>query len=380
MENFIFHNPTKLIFGRGMIEQIGPELAGQGFKKVLLIAGGGSIRKNRVYARTTESLKKAGVVWSEAWGVKPNPVLSKVNEIIKSIKDTRPDALLAVGGGSVIDTAKTAAAGIYMCDVWQAFEKRQEVIKALPLCAILTISATGSEMNQFAVVTNEREKKKWNISGPALYPRLSIVDPSAQTSLPWKQTVNGALDAMAHVMEFYFMGGVSETTLALDESLLRSIVHLTDALKKKPRDYDLRANLAWAATLALNGISGAGQAGGDWACHGIEHGISALNPEVAHGAGLGIVFPAWIEYCQKTDAKLFRRWAKNVWGKPTVDQGISAFRKKIRSWKHPVFLSELNIDKEQIAAIADHTVKHGMTGTVKKLSAKDIINILELAF
>ncbi len=379
MENFIFHNPTKLIFGKNTIEQIGPETAGQGFRKVLLIAGGGSIRKNGIYKRITGSLKKSGIAWDEVWGVRPNPVLSKVNEIIEAIKDKRPDALLAAGGGSVIDTAKAAAAGTYMCDVWQAFEKRQEVIKALPVCTVLTISATGSEMNPFAVVTNEEKKKKWNISGSALYPRLSIVDPSAQTSLPWQQTVNGALDAMAHVMEFYFMDGVSETTLALDESLLRSIVDLTDALKKKPRDYDLRANFAWAATLALNGISGAGQAGGDWACHGIEHGISALNPDVAHGAGLGVVFPAWIEYCQDINAKFFRRWAKNVWGKPTVALGIVAFRKKIRSWKHPVFLSELNIDKKQIAAIADHTVKHGMTGVIKKLSRKDIISILRSA-
>ena len=236
-----------------------------------------------------------------------------------------------------------------------------------------------SEMNRYAVITNEDQNKKWNIAGPALYPKVSIVDPSVQITLPWNQTVNGALDAMSHVMEYYFMGGRSETTLALDESLFRTIVKVTDELKSRPDDYESRANLAWAATLALNGISGAGQGGGDWASHGIEHAISALNPEVAHGAGLGVVFPAWITYCQDADPELFKRWAGNVWGEENTENGVSAMKGKIREWGSPTTLAELGVKRSQIREIAVNAVEFGLTGVLKQLTEDDIVDLLSLA-
>jgi len=314
MQNFDFMNPTKLVFGKNTMSRIGEEIKYGGYGKVLMIAGGGSIRKNGVYDQVTESLKASGIEWFEVWDVRSNPVLGKVREMIELAKQAECDAILSVGGGSVIDSGKTVSAGYYMDDIWQAFESQNPVMEALPHYTVLTISATGSEMNMVAVLTNEKEKKKWAILGPALYPKVSIIDPSVQASLPWSQTVNGAVDALSHIMEYYFVGGESETTLALDESLSRTIIRMTDQLRENPDDYESRANLAWAATLAFNGISGVGQGMGDWASHGIEHSLSAVNPDIPHGAGLGVIFPAWIEHCQKQNPAIFKRWAKKNLG------------------------------------------------------------------
>ena len=323
-----------------------------------------------------ESLKKSGITHIEAWGIQPNPVISKVKEIINLAKKAKVQALLAVGGGSVIDSAKAVACGYYMDDVWQAFEARETITKALPLFTIPTLSGTGTETNPYAVVTNESQHKKWNISGPALYPKVSILDPAIQMSLPWNQTANGAIDAISHILEYYFMSSESETTLALDESLIRTIIGCVDTLKKSPNDYNARANLAWSATLALNGISGAGMEGGDWACHGIEHAISALNPGIAHGAGLAVVFPKWISYCQKENPALFLRWARNIFSCKSVEDGVAAMREKYHSWKAPTTIDELGIDKSQISAIADNTIDFGLTGSLKSLKKMDIIAIL----
>lgn len=380
MEDFVLYNPTRLIFGKGMIENIGQEIKSFGFKKILLLAGGGSIKENGVYFRVTGSLSRSGISWKECWGIRSNPVLSKVKEIIALAKEEKVQALLAVGGGSVIDSAKSAAAGIYVPDVWRLYEDKSAVNMAMPLFTVLTISATGSEMNSYAVLTNEREGKKWNISGPALYPKVSIVDPSVQFSLPWPQTVNGAIDALSHIMEFYFIGGDSETTLALDESLFKTIIALTDAVRLAPDDYNLRANFAWAATLALNGISGAGQGGGDWASHGIEHAISAVNPDIAHGAGLGVVFPAWIAYCRDINPEIFSRWARNIWGTQDINRAVLAMKEKLKSWGFPVTLRELGVAENQIKLIAELAYNGGLRGTVKPLDKKDILNILLSAF
>jgi len=379
MKNFTFHNPTRLIFGTGTIGLIGEEIARNGHKLVLLIAGGGSIKKTGVYDQVVESLRKADRRWEECWGVQPNPVLSKVREMIQQARRLGVDAILAVGGGSVIDSAKAVAAGYYVDDVWQLFERDEPVTRALPLYTVLTLSATGTEMNCYAVVTNEAEKKKWAIGGPALYPRVSVVDPSVQVHLPWKQTVNGAVDSISHILEHYFLGG-GETTLALDESLLRTIVQVTDRLQQNPSDYEARASLAWASTLALNGISGAGLGDGDWTTHALEHGLSGAHPEIAHAEGLAVLFPAWILYCQDANPPLFQRWARNVWGASTVEAAVEAYRNKLRSWQAPVTLKELGIQKQELKEIAQLAYDVGNHGVVKRLELADFERILESAY
>ena len=379
MRNFTFHNPTRVIFGKNTIKEIGPAIRENGAKKVLLVAGGGSIKKNGVYDAVANSLKEHGIEWIEFWGVRPNPVLSKTREAIEIARKNNVDAILAVGGGSVIDTAKSVAAGVYLDNIWDVYEKKAEIEKALPIYTVLTISAAGSEMDQFAVMTDEESRRKWNIMSDHIYPRVSIIDPSAQMSLPWYQTVNGALDALAHIMEYYFTAKEEEAALSVDEALMRTIIYVVDRLQKKKNDYSARASLAWAATLALNGTSGAGIGDGDWASHWIEHAVSALYPDVAHGAGLGVIFPAWILYMEKHNPGTFKRWARAVWGERSVKGAVLKMRKKLKKWKAPVTLEELGIKKADIAKIADKALEVGGVGSLKELNRKDMISILELA-
>lgn len=380
MSNFVFYNPTRLVFGKDTIKEIGRLMKENGARKTVLIAGGGSIRKNGVYDTVVNSLRDNGVSWVEAWGVRANPVLSKAREIIELAKKENADSVLAVGGGSVIDTAKSVAAGFYLDDIWKAYEHGTEIKEALPIYTVLTISAAGSEMDHFAVLTSEEKKRKWNIASESIYPKVSIVDPDIQKTLPWDQTVNGALDALAHIMEWYFTAKNEEAVMSMDEALMRTIIKSTDILKKDPKNYEARADLAWAATLAINGISGAGLGNGDWASHWIEHALSALYPDVAHGAGLGVIFPAWIEYVKKDNPVTFKRWAKNVWGAKDVPSAVNKMRARIKKWGNPVSLKDLGVKKEDLTAIADKAVEVGKLGAVKELGRKDVLAILKKAY
>ena len=380
MNNFNFYNPTRIIFGKNTIPKIGKEISRRGYKKILILAGSGSIKSNGVYEESIESLKKSTVQWIEHWGVRPNPVLSHAEEGINFIRENKLEAILAIGGGSVIDEAKSIAAGYYMDNLWTAFEQKTNITKALPIFSILTLSGTCSEMDPFAVLTNDKELKKWNIGGDALFPTLSIIDPSVQMSLPWHQTVNGGIDAISHIMEFYFMGIEEEVSIALDESLIRTLIKCLDQLQENQKDYNSRANLAWSATLALNGISGVGLKGGDWAVHRIEHSISALYPEVAHGAGLAVIFPAWIKYMQNENPPQFQRWAGNLWNTTTVDEAVELMKAKYRSWGAPVSLRDLGIERGKIPELAGNTMMFGALGQLRDLTEDDVINIMNIAY
>lgn len=380
MIKYNFYNPTRLIFGENTIEQIGKIITKNGYHKVLLLAGGGSIKRNGVYDAVVTSLRQAGVAWVECFGIRANPELSKVREAINIARQEEVQAVLAVGGGSVIDTSKAVAAGVYLEDIWQAFEYKTKIDKALPIFTILTLSATASEMNSNAVVTNEQENKKWGIGSPFLFPKVSIVDPCVQISLPWQQTINGALDAVAHIMEFYFVGTVEETTIAIDEVLMTSIITMVDKLQLDSQDKISRANLAWAVTLAFNGISGAGLHGGDWACHAIEHSVSSFYPEVAHGAGLGIIFPAWIQYVYSLNPQQFERFAQNIWQCDHIEQAVLQMKSKIKQWQGNTKLRELGIPASQLPDIAANAVLKGPIGSLKKLNKEDVQEILRLAY
>lgn len=379
MQNFVFHNPTKLIFGENTIEVIGKEISKNGIKRILLLYGGGSIKKNGVYDTVVKSLKDNNIVFVEHSGVVPNPVLSHANEGIELCKRNNLEAILAVGGGSVIDEAKSIAAGFYLNNLWDAFERKEEIKDALPVFTILTISGTGSEMNPFAVLTNEFEKKKWNIGATCLYPRATIIDPRIQMSLPWHQTVNGGIDAISHILEYYFNSTVQEVSISISEALIRTIVLCLDKLQVNQYDYPARANLAWAATLALNGFVGSSTIG-EWAAHRIEHGISALYPEIAHGAGLAVVFPAWISYTRKTNPSQYERFAKNVWNSNSLDDALTVMKSKYSSWGAPISLRELNIPKEKIGEIAYNASRLGVVGNLLPLTEEEMAEILELAY
>jgi len=379
MDNFVFYNPTQIVFGKNTIEKTGKLLTAHNIKKVLLVMGGGSIKKNGVYDTLVDSLNKSSIKFIEHSGVQPNPTLEHALEGIHLARLENVDAVLAVGGGSVIDESKTIAAGFYIEDIWSAFENNFQIDNALPLFSVLTLSATGSEMNAFAVLTNEKENKKWALYGPALYPVISIIDPSIQMTLPWKQTANGAIDALSHIMEYYFMGNSEEVTLGINESLMRTIITVTDKLKQNDQDYDSRAALDWSATLALNGLSGVALKGGDWASHNIEHAISGLHTEVAHAVGLSIIFPAWILHNKDINNAIFKRWAKNVWYSDSIEDAVNKMRKKFSDWGTPITLAEVGITENEFGLLADLALSHGKLGSLKQLTKDDVMSILKIA-
>lgn len=380
MEAFSFYNPTRVHFGTGMIRMLGKEMQDAGIRKALVVAGGGSIRANGVHAQVTEMLKNSGIDWVEAWGVQANPTLAKAREIIEQARHEQVDAILAVGGGSVIDTGKSVAAGYYLDDIWNAFTGKERITNALPIFTVLTISATGSEMNSFAVLTNSEERKKWGIGAPVLYPKVTIIDPQVQCSLPFKQTVNGALDATAHILEFYFADDKAFATNGINTALLKTIIAMTDRLKDNAGDLTARGNLAWSATLALNGISGVGLKGGDWACHTIEHALSALLPGIAHGEGLGVIFPAWIEYMSEREPSRFTAWAKDVWGEDSVSRALRRFRDKIAAWGSATCLRDLGIKESHLPMILEIIMTSRTVGVFSRLGRADIEALLMLAY
>lgn len=381
MDNFIYNNPTKLIFGKRSISNIGQELKNAKIKKVLMLAGGGSIKQNGVYEEFVESMNANCIEYLEFWGVQPNPVLRHSIEAIEIIKNNNIEAIIAIGGGSAIDQAKSIAVGRYANNLWDLFEHKESPTKAMPIYVILTISATGSEMNGACVLTNEDERKKWALWSTMIFPKVSIIDAEKQSTLPWNQTANGGIDAMAHIMENYFMATSQEVTMSYDESLMRSIILHIDNLQINQFDYNSRANFAWIATMALNGYAGLGIKAGDWATHKLEHGLSALHPKVAHGAGLGILFPAWIEYIHRIiNPPIFSRWAKNVWNSDTVADALSAMRTKFKQWQSPIKLSELGIRENELPAIADNIMLAGRFGNMKELNYTDVMEILKIAY
>jgi hypothetical protein len=386
MKNFDYNNPTRLVFGRGTVENIGKYIAGYGDKKVLLLYGKGSIFANGTYDKVTKSLRESGIDFIELGGVKPNPVLTKVREAVELMKKEKVDGIVPVGGGSVFDTAKACAAGyFYDGDVWDLYEGKAKVTKALPIYGVLTISATGSEMNHNSVIMNEEEKKKWGLGSRAFYPRLSIVDPSVQATLPRNQTVNGACDTLAHVFEAYF-GGTPSTRMQdeLSEGIMRTTIDSVRILLDDPSDYDARAELAWAATLALNGLNGLGRAG-DWASHGIEHSLSAFT-DIAHGEGLAIIFPAWMKHVYREDPEKFARFGEKVLGidKSSAEdmalKAIEALKDFFRSIGAPVTLRERGFTEDMLEPMAENAVMKGSLGTLKKLGKEDVMEILKIAF
>jgi len=378
--NFTQYNPTQLVFGSGQISHIGNILRKSNIQSVLWLNGEGSIKKNGVYKQVIDSLQTAGIHSVEVWGIHPNPDLNKVRECIALAHEHHVEAILAVGGGSVIDSAKAVAAGYYLDDVWEAFTGKVPITQALPLFTVLTLSATGSEMNPNAVITNTDTKQKWSIASPVLFPRVSIVDPSIQVDLSWYQTVNGAIDATAHILEYYLLNEEQEITLSIDEALLRSIMKVTDQLQSAPHDLHAREHLCYAATLALNGLTGTGMNGGDWAAHTLEHAISAVNPKISHGAGLAVIFPALIEYRLHKSPLRFQRWATEVWAADNPYQAVHMFREKIKSWQHPISLRDLGVTEAQIPEILSLLSQHERIGGIWPLTMDDVEAIFLLAW
>lgn len=389
MDNFVYQNPTKIIFGKGTIGQIGEQLASYKIHKVLLVYGQGSIKANGCYDKVISSLKKSAVEYIEFGGIRSNPTLEKVNEAIIVAMQNSVNGILAIGGGSVIDSAKAISVGVtYGGNIWDIFESKAEIRNSLPLFTVLTLSATASEMNSGAVITNEKEKKKWSFTaGEFSAPRVSIIDPTVQFSLPAKQTVYGIVDSITHVLEYYFNGvGGVEIQDQFSEALVRTIIKHGTVLLDDPVNYESRAQLAWCSTMALNGINAIGRFGGDFASHTIEHSISAFYPNVAHAAGLAVIFPNWMKYVCSTDFEKFAQFATHVFGlkddskKNLAYKGINTLQNFYKSIKAPVTLKELGVKLNDIEIIAENTVMKGAIGRFVKLEKQDVVNILKSSY
>lgn len=365
MKPFVFHNPTKIVFGEGVISQTGAQVKETGLRRVLWMYGQASIKKAGIYDIIAKSLREAGVAWVEFPGVRPNPVLSHAREGIALARREKVDGILAVGGGSVIDEAKGIAAGVpAKCDVWDFYEARAAVTGALPIVAVQTLPATGTEMNGGTVLTHDETREKLAFISPAVNPRVSLLDPEVTYALPRKQTAYGATDAMSHLMESYFTH--REPWLPIQdgyaEAVLKAIMESMERILREPRDAQARATLMWATTLAWNGMASAGA--GPWGVpnHMLEHPMSGLF-DVPHGAGLAVVIPAWMAWESRRRAERIARFARQVMGVADSDDAAAAAAgaKALRAWFTkigcPATFGESGVPAAALPQLVEHASK-----------------------
>ncbi|NWK80401.1 iron-containing alcohol dehydrogenase [Aquitalea sp. LB_tupeE] len=377
MENFTFFNPTQIEFGAGKEQLIGQHLAERGIKRVMLCYGSERFKREGLFDTVSNSLTEKGIELVEFGGIVSNPLISKVRDGIASARANKVEAILAVGGGSVLDSAKTIAAGVsYEGDVWDLFTGKAGITSALPIFSIMTLAATGSEMNLFAVVTNEDSKEKLFIGAPALYPKVSIVNPELMRGVPRDYLVYSAADVIAHSIEAYFTATVHPKLQSrLVESVINTVIETTETLLDDPSDYNARAQFAWAATLALNGLTIAGCAGFSYPNHAIEHSLSALF-NVPHGAGLSVIMPAWMKWYQSRNPAQFKRFADSVFGVATPEQGISALETWFNKIGTPTRLSQLGIKEADLPAIVENAYINARTFGIADTYNLDVLSTI----
>lgn len=387
MEDFSFYRPTRIIFGRGSEEKVGEETKKYG-KKILLHYGQGSIKKTGLFDKVMKSLKKENIEVIELGGVKPNPRLSLVREGIDVCKKQNIDFILVVGGGSTIDSAKAIAAGAeYDGDVWDFYSgDKVPVEKALPLGIILTIPAAGSEVSPDSVITDEDGLYKRFTSGEPLISKFSILDPELTFTLSAKQTVIGVSDILAHIYERYFTQVKNaELTDRLAEATMKTVINNTRLVLRDLKDYNARAEIMWAGSIAHNDLLVTGKTG-DWASHMIEHELSGIY-DIPHGEGLAIVFPAWMRFVYKDNILRFAQFAQRVWNVDTdlndlewtALEGISRVEAFYREIGLPVSLSEIGIGEDRFEEMAAKCVEDGSVGQFRELKKDDIMEIYRSA-
>lgn len=387
MLNFTFSNSTKIIFGKDVEMQVGAETALWG-KKVLLHYGGGHIVRSGLKKRVVASLQEAGVEFVELGGVQPNPRLSLVQEGIALARKEQVDFILAVGGGSVIDSAKAIAIGVpYDGDVWDFYAGKTRAKESLPVGVVLTIPAAGSESSTSSVITKEEGWLKRGYGEVIMRPKFAFMNPELTYSLPPYQTACGVADMMAHVMERYFTNEKEVGfTDQLCEATLRSIIQEAPVAIAEPENYGARANIMWAGTIAHNDLLSTGRLG-DWASHNIEHELSALY-DIAHGAGLAIVFPAWMKYVYRHDIPRFVQFSVEVFGveqdyhnpERTILEGIRRLEDFFRRIGLPTTLQEADIPADRLEEMAAKSTANDTQtlGTFVPLNKADVLEIYKL--
>lgn len=374
MNDFTYYNPTKIEFGRGKEEHIGQYIKEAGIESVLLVYGVGSIKKIGLYDRTINSLQKNGIVYQELDGIISNPLLSRVNDGIKIAKEHRLQAILAVGGGSVADSAKAIAAGAkYEGDVWDFFINKAQVKEALPVFTVMTLAATASEMNGNSVLMNEQTKQKYSFSSVLVNPRLSVINPALMSTVTQEYLAYSAVDIIAHSIEVYFTASSHPNfNSRIVESIVKSVMETTEALMEDPKNYDARGEFAWVASQALNGLTPAGTAGGSFPNHMIEHSLSAIY-NVPHGAGLSIVIPAWMKWYKEQNPKQFERFAKEVFGVEDADKGIDSLESWFAKIGSPIRLKDADIPAEGIDELASNASELAKVWGMGESYTKEVI-------
>jgi alcohol dehydrogenase YqhD (iron-dependent ADH family) len=386
MKNFTFQAPTKIIFGRGAEDSVGKEAKRFG-KKVLLHYGTGSIKQYGLYDRVTNSLKKEGMEIIELGGVLPNPRLGLVQKGIELCREKKVDLILAVGGGSAIDSAKAIGIGVpYAGNVWDFFTGKSKVREMLPLGVLLTIPAAGSEVSGDSVITNEEGWYKKAMGFEVMRPKFSILNPELTYTLSEKQATIGVSDIMAHVLERYFTREKNvELTDRLSEATLKTVINNIRIIIQKPQDYNSRAEIMWSGSIAHNSLLETGRVA-DWASHLIEHELSAIY-DIAHGEGLAIVFPAWMKYVYKSNIERFAQFASRVWNvniyfddlEKVALEGIKNFEDFLKEIGLPTRLEQIGIHDDRIEEMASKCTEGGPIGSFMKLEYQDVLNIYKLA-
>ena len=389
MNNFVFYSPTEFVFGKATEMQVGALARKYGARKVMIVYGGGSVVRSGLLDRVKQSLQEAGIEYCLMGGVQPNPVDTKVYEGIEFCRREQADMLLPVGGGSVIDTAKAIAAGVlYEGDFWDFYIGKAKVTKALKVAVVLTIPAAGSEGSGNTVITKLDGLQKLSLRVPeVLRPVFSIMNPELTYTLPPFQTACGVADMMAHIMERYFTN-TQEVEIGdrLCEGTLMAIINEAPKVMRNPEDYGARANLMWAGMIAHNGTCGVG-CEEDWASHFLEHEISAIYG-VTHGAGLSVIFPAWMTWMVEHNVGKIAQYAVRVWGVPESEdkkavalEGIGKLKAFFNSLGLPVTFKELGVENPDIDRLADslHRNKGELVGNYVKLTKLDSKEIYRLA-
>ena len=382
--NFTYCNPTKLYFGKDAMRGLDEELPKYG-KSVLLVYGGGSIKKNGIYDSVVQMLKKHGKTVAEDGGVMPNPTTDKLAEGCERARRAEPDLILAVGGGSVCDYAKALSVSVYCGDdPWEKFYRRWEEPdgRIIPVGCVLTMVGTGSEMNGGSVITNPAQNMKiGHVFGEEVFPKFSVLDPEYTFSVPRYQMVAGFFDIMSHILEQYFSGTDDNTSDYVMEGLLRSLIHSARIAVKAPTDYEARSNIMWTATWALNTFVAMGK-DTDWEVHMLGHAVSA-HTDATHGMTLAAVSPAYYRLILPYGLAKFRRYAVNVWGvdpagktdEQVALEGLAAMEAWMRSLGLVMRLSELGVTRDMLEGIADSTLINE-TG-YKVLTRADVLTVLE---
>ena len=385
MRNFWLNMPTEIFFGRNQIEVLSKQLKKENVKSVLLAYGHGSIKRSGLYDKIVSILNESSVKITELPGIDPNPRITSVAKGAELCRENKVDLIIAAGAGSVIDCCKAiAAARYYNGDPWDFFIRKTSVKKALPICAILTLAATGSEMNGGCVLTNEKTQEKLPMGSVRLKPKFSILDPTYTFTLPENQTVAGIADITSHVFEQYFSYPEAALQDHMSEAVLKTVIENAPIVLEEPENYDARANIMWAGTVALNGLLELGK-DGDWATHMIEHELSAKY-DITPGVGLAILTPSWMKkVIDKENCAKFAKYGRNVWGiteKDDMKAGLKAIEKTAEFFKSlglPQKLSEIGIDDSKFEEMAESALKNSRIGTFKELNKKDIVEIYRMS-